>query len=108
MVKKSTVVNDQPMKELFCKVHGNVQGVFFRAFAQKEARTLGVTGYAKNVADDMGGGAVEIVAQGDEAKLRAFLAKISTGPEEAEVESVDTNFGPIGPDDEKFSDFAIL
>ncbi len=92
------------MKELFCKVHGNVQGVLFRAFAQKEARLLGVTGYAKNVED----GAVEVVAQGDEAKLRQFLVKISVGPEEAEVESVDTNFGPIGPDDERFSDFAIL
>jgi acylphosphatase len=92
------------MKELYCKVHGNVQGVAFRAFAQKEARVLGVTGFAKNIED----GAVEVVAQGQEVKLREFLYKISVGPQEAEVESIDTNWGPIGPDDERFSDFAVI
>ena len=92
------------MKELFCKVHGKVQGVLFRAFAQKEARALGVAGYAKNEVD----GTIEIVAQGEEEKLREFMAKILGGPDGAEVESVDLNWGPLGADDEKFSDFTIL
>ncbi len=92
------------MKELYCKVYGEVQGVFFRAFAQEEARRLRVTGFAKNLPE----GVVEVVAQGEEEKLREFLAKISSGPAEAAVESVDANWGPIGPDDERFSDFAVL
>lgn len=91
------------MKELYCKVHGNVQGVFFRTFAQGEALRLSVVGYAKNLPD----GTVEVVAQGDETNLREFFAKISIGPEEAEVESVDANWGPVNSDDERFSDFSI-
>lgn len=92
------------MKELYCKVYGNVQGVFFRTFAQREARQLGIVGYAKNVSD----GTVEVVAQGDETKLREFFTKISIGPEEAEVESADANWGPVNSDDEQFFDFSIL
>ncbi len=92
------------MKELYCKVYGNVQGVFFRSFAQNEARARGIVGYVKNLPE----GTVEIVAHGDEVNLREFLTKISSGPVEAEVESVDVNWGPVGADDERFSDFAIL
>ena len=41
-------------------VSGNVQGVFFRASAKKEANRLGVKGYAKNLQS----GQVEVLAQG--------------------------------------------
>jgi acylphosphatase len=90
------------MKELYCKIYGDVQGVFFRNFVQKEARARGITGYAKNLPE----GAVEVVAQGAEEKLKEFLGRISSGPEQAEVESVDASWGPAG--DETFSDFSIL
>ena len=47
-------------KEVYCTVHGEVQGVFFRQFVKEKADQLGVFGYAKNLPD----GTVEIVAQG--------------------------------------------
>jgi acylphosphatase len=88
-------------KEVYCVVHGAVQGVLFRKFAQDRAREFGVTGYAKNLDD----GSVEVVAQGEEAKVREFVEKISAGPESAEVESLNIMWGPIS---EEFSSFDIL
>jgi acylphosphatase len=90
------------MKEFYSKIYGNVQGVFFRNFAQGKARELGVTGYAKNLSD----GTVEVVAQGEEEKLKQFFEFISVGPETAEVESAEISWGPLP--EEKFSQFDII
>jgi acylphosphatase len=79
------------MKEIYCKIHGNVQGVFFRKFAQTKADEFGVSGYAKNIED----GDVEIVAQGKEENLKLFLNAITVGPEEAQVESAEVQWGPV-------------
>lgn len=56
-------------KRLEIFVSGRVQGVFYRATAKRIADTHGLTGYARNLAD----GRVEIVAEGEEAGLRALL-----------------------------------
>jgi acylphosphatase len=45
---------------------GLVQGVFFRANAQKRALSLGLTGWVRNRAD----GKVEAVFEGEEAAVR--------------------------------------
>ncbi len=79
------------MKEIYCKIYGNVQGVTFRQFAKIRAGECLVTGYAKNLDD----GTVEIVAQGQEENLKQFLASVSAGPEEAEVESLNVMWGPV-------------
>jgi acylphosphatase len=42
------------------RVTGRVQGVFFRAWAQDEAQTLGVTGWIRNCSD----GSVEAQLEG--------------------------------------------
>ncbi len=89
------------MKEIYCKVYGNVQGVFFRTFAQEQAKAFGVTGYAKNLDD----GTVEVVAQGTQEQLDQFMSKISVGPENAEVESIDFQKGPV---EEPYTQFDIL
>jgi acylphosphatase len=65
-------------------VEGHVQGVFYRASAQREARRLGVTGYARNLPD----GRVEILAQGQSAALQAFTAWCRQGPSHASVTDV--------------------
>ncbi len=64
-----------------CLVAGRVQGVFFRASAQKEARRLGLTGHARNLPD----GRVEVVACGDPAALEAMREWLREGPPQARV-----------------------
>jgi acylphosphatase len=78
-------------KEVYIKVYGEVQGVFYRAFAQEKAHEFKVTGSAKNCDD----GSVEVIAQGDEAQLKQFLESISAGPENAQVESLEVEWGKI-------------
>jgi acylphosphatase len=73
------------LKQVHLVVRGRVQGVFFRASAQREARTLGVTGLAKNRQD----GTVELIAEGDEEVLRDFIGWTHHGPSAARVENVD-------------------
>lgn len=51
---------------------GRVQGVGFRFTTQGVARGFEVTGYVRNLPS----GAVEVVAQGDEADVRSFLQAI--------------------------------
>jgi len=51
---------------------GNVQGVGFRYTAERFARRFPVTGYVKNLPD----GRVELVAEGEEASVREFLAAV--------------------------------
>ncbi|MCA9601267.1 MAG: acylphosphatase [Polyangiales bacterium] len=75
-------------KRIHLVVRGRVQGVFFRATAQREARQLGLTGWVKNRGD----GSVEIVAEGEEEFVKDFLAWSQTGPSTARVDNVDTKW----------------
>ena len=52
---------------LLIKVKGAVQGVGYRPFIAQKATEYGLKGYVKNI-----GAAVEILAAGDEDRLRAF------------------------------------
>jgi acylphosphatase len=65
-------------------VEGHVQGVWFRASADREAARLGVGGSAANRAD----GAVELVAEGDSAAVDRFVAWARVGPPRAVVTNV--------------------
>jgi acylphosphatase len=51
-----------------------VQGVGFRYTARSLSRGHDVTGYVKNVTD----GSVELVAEGEEAAVKAFLASVDS------------------------------
>jgi len=66
-------------------VHGNVQGVFFRASCQQEAVRHGVAGWVSNRPD----GAVEAVFEGDEVAVEAMVAWCRQGPPRAQVSDVD-------------------
>ncbi len=70
-------------------VHGLVQGVSFRAYTQHHARNLGLTGYARNLP----AGEVEVVAEGDRAKLELLLSRLKKGPSFARVDRVDVAWG---------------
>jgi acylphosphatase len=76
---------------LLCRVTGRVQGVFFRASAQRRAQALGVVGYARNLAD----GSVEVLAIGPPAALEALRAWLAAGPPGARVRDVQCASAPI-------------
>jgi acylphosphatase len=63
-------------------VTGRVQGVGFRAAAQKAGTQLELLGWARNQAD----GAVEIHAQGPAEKIEKFVLWCHRGPPSAVVE----------------------
>lgn len=76
------------LKRIHLVVRGRVQGVYFRASAQREARQLGLTGWVKNRND----GAVELVAEGEEDQVKDFLAWSQQGPSTARVDKVETRW----------------
>jgi len=81
-------------------VRGRVQGVFFRHSTVQEARALGVAGWVANLAS----GEVEIVAEGDRAKLEALGLWASRGPRHANVEDVESRWEQFR---NEFSEFRI-
>lgn len=74
---------------LLAKVHGKVQGVYFRAFVAEEARKLGVTGFARNLPDLT---TVEVEAEGERQRLEELLDRLKVGPSRAKVLGVETEW----------------
>ena len=66
-------------------VRGDVQGVFFRDSARREAEARGVSGSVTNRAD----GAVEAVFEGSREAVDALIAFCREGPSRADVEDVE-------------------
>ena len=89
------------LKQVQIRVHGRVQGVFFRASAQREARRLGLTGWVKNRKDST----VELMAEGEETGIKDFIAWAQHGPSAARVEKVDVRWRSFVGD---FFDFRIV
>lgn len=77
------------MRAVDVTVTGRVQGVSFRAYAEDEARRLGVTGWIRNEPD----GSVAGHLEGDEETVDAMVAWLREGPRLASVESVDVRPG---------------
>ncbi len=75
------------------RVHGSVQGVYFRAEARDRARSLGVRGWVRNVPD----GTVEAAFEGDSEAVGRMLHWSRRGPRGARVERVDVTWEePVG------------
>jgi len=74
--------------KLLYKIHirGFVQGVGFRWNAAREAKTIGITGFVRNLPD----GSVYIEAEGSDQQLKAFVEWCKKGPAFGSVESVET------------------
>ena len=79
------------IKHYNIRVHGRVQGVFFRANTQEKAHELGVKGYARNEPD----GTVYIEAEGPEEALNRFVDWCHEGPPSARVEKVEQEEGTL-------------
>lgn len=72
------------MKRIRFLASGLVQGVFYRASAEAEARRLGLGGWVRNLPD----GRVEGVAEGEEAALVALIAWARQGPSAARIDEL--------------------
>jgi len=65
-------------------IEGRVQGVYFRDSTRKEAVTLSVFGWVKNLPD----GTVEVLAEGPEDNLKELVSWCHHGPPGAKVQRV--------------------
>ncbi|MFI4956316.1 MAG: acylphosphatase [Gammaproteobacteria bacterium] len=81
-------------------IEGKVQGVFYRAEAQKEAQRLGLTGFVRNEPE----GTVLAVACGEPEALAAFELWLWKGPAHANVSNVRKSTSKLGP----FSRFDVV
>ena len=72
-------------KRYHVRISGRVQGVFFRANTWKTARSLGLTGWVRNLPD----GRVETVFEGEQKNAEAMLAWCRTGTPPASVDHND-------------------
>lgn len=65
-------------------ISGNVQGVWYRAWAMESARELGLDGWVRNRRD----GSVEIALRGPSEKVATMIDRCHSGPPRAEVTDV--------------------
>ncbi len=86
------------LKQVQLFVRGRVQGVYFRAATQREARRLGLTGWVKNKSD----GGVEIFAEGEEDALKELIGWANRGPSAARVDRVDVRWRGFSGDHHDF------
>jgi acylphosphatase len=66
------------------RIVGRVQGVGFRYFVWREAESLGIDGWVRNLAD----GTVEALGRGTSEKLDRFQDRLQEGPRWSRVTSV--------------------
>ena len=69
-------------------ISGRVQGVFFRYYTQERAKSLGLTGWVRNLPD----GKVEAVFEGEKEKIEKIIEWMRKGPPLAKVEKVEIDW----------------
>ena len=67
------------------RIHGRVQGVYYRASAQEEALRLGLSGWVRNRSD----GSVEALVAGCDADVECFIRWAWQGPAAARVVDIE-------------------
>ncbi len=72
-------------KRLHLWVSGRVQGVWYRASCRREAESLGLTGWVRNLED----GRVEILVEGPGDSVDRLVTWCKYGPPNANVEKID-------------------
>ena len=86
------------VKRLALRIDGHVQLVGFRAFAQRHAISLGLSGFVHNTPD----GCVEIEAEGEEEQLNRFLDLARQGPRSAVITKVEVEWKPLTAQEKTF------
>lgn len=88
------------MKAIHAYVAGRVQGVYYRQRCRQTARSLGLVGWVRNLAD----GRVEVWAQGEAEACDELVDWLWAGPPGASVTGVETD--SVSPD-QTLRDFFI-
>jgi len=86
---------------LEARVHGRVQGVFFRQSTVARAGRLGLVGTVQNDPD----GSVFVVAEGERPAIEVLLDWLHRGPERAAVDRVEITW--LDPTN-RYAEFRIL
>ena len=73
------------MKRVRVRIHGRVQGVFFRAEARSRAESLGIAGWVRNAPD----GGVEALLEGEPDRVDSMVEWCRRGPSGAQVTEVE-------------------
>lgn len=73
------------MMRIHFTVRGDVQGVGYRYYCQVQAVRLGLTGYARNMAD----GSVELEVQGSARAIQELEQLLYIGPRMAIIKAVE-------------------
>ncbi len=84
--------------QYYILISGKVQGVGFRNFTQRNAKQLGVNGYAMNLSN----GKVEVVAEADKTQLDALVKLLKQGPRFAHVDALNIDERPFTGEYETF------
>jgi acylphosphatase len=66
-------------------IHGEVQGVGYRYFAQRSAARHQVRGYVRNLED----GRVEVLVEGPPAAVEGFRLDLAAGPTNSRVGQIE-------------------
>ncbi len=91
----------QVRKRLRAVAHGRVQGVMFRDFVYRHARSLGVSGFVRNLP---GGQSIELCAEGPFDKLQELFERFAIGPPRARVDRTEETWSdPMG----EFASFEV-
>ncbi len=72
-------------------ISGMVQGVWFRAFVQRTAQAVGLTGWVKNMPD----GSVEATIEGAKPAIEMVILECKKGPPSSRVQNVSVDWQEI-------------
>ena len=89
------------MKRVHLIISGDVAGVGYRSWAKRHARDVHLVGWIKNREDRT----VEVLAEGTEEALNAFIVICKKGPDVSWVENVNSEWLPATGE---FIDFSVL
>jgi acylphosphatase len=76
--------DQQDRRTVMVRIEGRVQGVYYRAWTDQTARSLGLDGWVRNASD----GSVAAVFSGPASQVEEMLRRCKDGPPDARVTAV--------------------
>nr|CRH04495.1 Acylphosphatase [Candidatus Magnetococcus massalia] len=83
-------------------ISGKVQGVWYRDSTRKQAESLGVNGWVRNLDD----GRVEALMQGEQRSVEALISWCHDGPARARVDEIVRQACPLD-EEEPYEGFEV-